>query len=181
MHNEFMQTRLTPTSRQTKYLRKMILPRQFRSLSLLACALLSLLGSGIANSSLAREEEAPQAEEKITINIRITGLESEEGQVRIAVFDSAENWLQEPVYGAVLDVEGQEVNWEIEGVLQGHYAIATFHDENQNGENDLNFLGIPKEDYGFSNDARGKFGPPKWKKAKFDISDSDQTIEIEIR
>jgi len=123
----------------------------------------------------------PQLETTATNGVKVTGFESEEGRVRIAVFDSAESWLKEPVYGAVLDIDGQEVNWEIEGMLQGHYAIAVFHDENQNGENDLNFLGIPKEAYGFSNNVRGKFGPPKWKKAKLEISSSDQTIEIEVR
>jgi uncharacterized protein (DUF2141 family) len=41
------------------------------------------------------------------------------------------------------------------------------HDVNKNGELDKNALGIPKEGFGFSNDAAGTFGPPGFDKAKF--------------
>jgi len=50
--------------------------------------------------------------------------------------------------------------------LIGQYAIKVFHDENANGELDINFLGIPKESYGFSNHARGRFGPPPFAEAR---------------
>lgn len=43
---------------------------------------------------------------------------------------------------------------------QGSYAIACFHDENDNDKLDRAFSGFPTEAYGFSNDARGVFGPP---------------------
>ena len=52
-----------------------------------------------------------------------------------------------------------------------------FHDENENGELDTGFLGIPKEDYAFSNNASGVFGPPSYDKAKFELT-ADLTVEI---
>ncbi len=42
----------------------------------------------------------------------------------------------------------------------GRYAVALFHDENDNGVLDTNLMGIPVEGYGFTNNARGTFGPP---------------------
>ena len=45
-----------------------------------------------------------------------------------------------------------------------------FHDENSNEELDTNFIGIPKEGFGFSNDAFGKFGPKKFKEWLFEVS-----------
>ena len=45
------------------------------------------------------------------------------------------------------------------------------HDENGNGELDANFVGIPKEPWGFSNNAKGKFGPPKWEDVQFSIGE----------
>jgi uncharacterized protein (DUF2141 family) len=49
----------------------------------------------------------------------------------------------------------------------GVYAVALFHDENGNGKLDTNFIGIPSEGVGVSNNATGSFGPPKWDDAKF--------------
>ena len=56
-------------------------------------------------------------------------------------------------------------------VMKFHgYAIRYFHDENNNDELDTNFIGIPKEGFGFSNDAFGKFGPKKFKEWLFEVS-----------
>ena len=43
---------------------------------------------------------------------------------------------------------------------------------------DTNFLGIPTENYGFSNNARGLFGPPNWEDAKFKFNQSDLVIYL---
>jgi uncharacterized protein (DUF2141 family) len=45
--------------------------------------------------------------------------------------------------------------------------VSAFHDRNNNGELDKDWLGVPVEDYGASNDARGTFGPPSFEDAKF--------------
>jgi uncharacterized protein (DUF2141 family) len=66
-------------------------------------------------------------------------------------------------------------------VPYGEYAVAAFLDMNGNGKQDRNFLGIPKEPYGFSNDARGTVGPAKWRDAKFAFSDSAEPIEFKVR
>ena len=51
----------------------------------------------------------------------------------------------------------------------GTYAIGLLHDENDNGKMDTNFVGLPKEGYGASNDAKSTFGPPKFKDAKVEL------------
>jgi uncharacterized protein (DUF2141 family) len=67
----------------------------------------------------------------------------------------------------------------LEGIPAGIYAIACYHDENNNGKLDSNLLGIPVEGTGASNNARGSMGPPKFQDAKFVInSDTSQTIKI---
>jgi uncharacterized protein (DUF2141 family) len=48
------------------------------------------------------------------------------------------------------------------------------------GELDSNFLGIPTEDYGFSNNARGTFGPADYDDAKFLFEQTEMTIEISV-
>ena len=117
-----------------------------------------------------------------TIILRVTGLRSEKGQVRIAVFNSSETWLgEQPVYSSTIRVDGQAVVWKINDVPYGDYGIAVFHDENSNGKMDKNLLGMPLERYGFSNNLRATFGPPKWKKGKFAVRNPTTEISIEVK
>lgn len=60
----------------------------------------------------------------------------------------------------------------------GYYAVALFHDENENRHFDTNFLGIPVEGYGFSNNPRLTLGPPPLKEARFSVHAGDNPISI---
>ena len=62
----------------------------------------------------------------------------------------------------------------------GTYAVAVFHDKNNNGILDKNMLGIPLERYGFSNNARETFSAPSFNSASIDLS-SDKAIGIYIK
>ena len=66
-------------------------------------------------------------------------------------------------------------------VRPGIYAVAVLHDENENDEMDFNFLGMPLEGYGFSNDAAAMFGPPSFEAAAFKLSPRASYIPIKIR
>jgi uncharacterized protein (DUF2141 family) len=57
--------------------------------------------------------------------------------------------------------------------------VRLFHDSNGNGELDRNMLGIPREGYGFSNDA-GARGPASFEEAAVSI-DGDARIEVPLR
>ena len=61
----------------------------------------------------------------------------------------------------------------------GTYAIKLHIDENENGELDTNFLGIPKEQYGFSNNAKA-FGIPKFESASFQLNEYKK-ISIDLK
>ena len=63
----------------------------------------------------------------------------------------------------------------IDSLKTGTYAFRYIHDENNNKEMDTNWLGIPREGYGFSNNATGAFGPPKFSKTLFEVN-SDTTM-----
>ncbi len=62
----------------------------------------------------------------------------------------------------------------------GEYAISVFHDLNGNQELDKNWMGIPTEPYGFSNNARGKFGPPTYNQCKVKIIDGTTRLTIKL-
>jgi len=142
----------------------------------LAIILLFSADASFAPSSLA------QSGGQATIILKLTGLRSAKGQVKIAVFNSAETWLgEQTIYSSTINVDGQSVKWRIHDVPYGDYGVAVFHDENSNGKMDKNVLGIPLEPYGFSNNVRVTFGPPKWEKAKFTVKGSTAEVSIELK
>jgi uncharacterized protein (DUF2141 family) len=81
---------------------------------------------------------------------------------------------------AIVEVENKRAVAVFEGVPYGEYAVKVFHDENGNEKLDTNFVGMPKEKFGFSNDARGRFGPPSYEQARFRFETTEATIEIEM-
>jgi len=117
-----------------------------------------------------------------TLIVKITGLHSEKGQVKIALFNSPDTWLGDhPKYNTTIAVNSQSVSWKLADVPYGDYGIAVFHDENKNGKMDKNFLGIPQEPYGFSNNMRVTLGPPSWDKSKFVVGGSTVEVAIEVK
>jgi len=77
-------------------------------------------------------------------------------------------------------IENKKTEYIFEELPFGEYAIKLFHDENMNGELDSNFLGIPTEDYGFSNNVRGTFGPADYDDAKFLFEQTEMTMNISV-
>jgi len=62
----------------------------------------------------------------------------------------------------------------------GSYVVSGFQDFDGNGVISGNFIGIPKEPFGFSNNAKGKFGPPKWDDAVFIFNEINQEITLKL-
>ena len=106
-----------------------------------------------------------------TITLMIEGVDDPVGEIRIAIFDSENRYLENPSLADVVPASQTKIEWQIKNLAYGQYAIAVYHDKNKNGELDTNMLGIPLEDYGFSNNARGRFGPASWSQAKFTVNE----------
>lgn len=131
----------------------------------------------------ARAQELPDyiTDNSSTFMLKVEGLKEAKGEIRIAVFNSEDSYTKVPLYAVVLPVKGREIEWKVPNLPFGEYAIAVYHDKNKNGKLDTNFLGIPKENYGFSNNARGRFGPASWQEAKFSIQEKSTIHEIVIK
>jgi uncharacterized protein (DUF2141 family) len=65
-------------------------------------------------------------------------------------------------------------------VEEGTYGVKIYIDKNNNNKFDFNIIGIPKEQFGFSNDAISLLGPPSFKNASFDVLDN-KTIYIKMK
>jgi uncharacterized protein (DUF2141 family) len=118
-----------------------------------------------------------------TFTVTVLGLKSEDGEVALALFGSAENFKTRTnaVAAGRVPPNGDTVVWQVENLQPGRYALAVYHDLNGNGELDRTTLGPPDEPYGFSNDARGTLGPPKFDKAAIEIGPATRAIEIKLR
>ena len=116
------------------------------------------------------------------LEIEINGFQNDIGDCWFALDNSEEIFENEDSVwiGKILPIENNQVRVVIDSLAYGVYAVKVFHDENSNGELDTDILGIPSEDYGYSNDASGWFGPPSWDKAKFIFNKAQVTIKINI-
>lgn len=116
------------------------------------------------------------------LTIVITGFKNDNGNCRFAIDDSKIVYEREDTVfiGKVLSIINKQVIVVIDSLPYGEYAIRIFHDENENEKIDTNFLGIPTERYGYSNDASSWFGPPSWEKAKFIFNQPELILEIKV-
>lgn len=110
------------------------------------------------------------------------------GEIHVAVYDNAEAFEADRgekggaapgiVDGTIVMVEAGTSTFEYE-LPAGQYAVGIFHDVNLNNKMDNNFLGLPKEQYGFSNNARALFGPPSFEDAAFELTGvTEQSIDL---
>lgn len=150
-----------------------------RRLQIVATLLLAALFLGM--SLKAQEISYPEKGDVSEFKLFIEGINELKGEIRIAMFDSKEKYTKDPIHAIVLPVDSTTIIWTQEMLPFGEYAIAVYHDKNENGKIDTNFLGIPKEDYGFSNNARGRFGPASWQDSKFTVEDSSYSTSIKIK
>lgn len=115
-----------------------------------------------------------------TLTVRITGIEPGEGQVVLSLFTSEENYLKQPVMDRTLPAgPSSAVEARLTDLPPGTYAVSVFYDQDGDGELKTGFLGIPRELVGFSNNAKGRFGPPGFEDTSFEVS-GDTAIEIRL-
>lgn len=109
--------------------------------------------------------------------ITIENIRSIDGQLKVCVFDNETEFMRQPVLCEdVTDLSKPEHELLLSIPLDRRYAVIVYHDLNANGKLDRNFLGIPSEPYGFSNNPSTRFGPPGFDKASFDASKVNKIV-----
>ena len=120
------------------------------------------------------------ANETGTLVVRVQGLTSDAGNLRFVLFDSKESFLKNPVRAEIVEISERQGSWIVEDLAFGEYAVLVHHDIDNSGKMERHWYGKPKEPTGASNDAPSKFGPPKYKNAKFMFESEEQTISINV-
>lgn len=108
----------------------------------------------------------------LTLTVRVSKFRNDKGALICRLFSSAEGFPSKPTYRAQVRarIPGSTATCSFDKLAPGTYAVALFHDENDNGMLDTNFLGIPSEGVGVSNNRRPLVGPPSFADAKFRLS-----------
>ena len=120
-----------------------------------------------------------------TLTVHVTGARNAKGKIRVALFRGAQgfpNDASHAIHTQAADVDPQTSSAQVvfPGLPDGVYAVSVFHDENMNQRLDKTFIGVPKEGYGASNNPKKKMGPPNFDEAKFQLSGTEQSVEIKL-
>ena len=118
------------------------------------------------------------------IHVKILNIRNNNGPVACALFESPEGFPNEYLRFAtnimIIKIRKFRARCDFEDIPPGTYAMAVVHDENMNGKLDTNWMGIPTEGYGFSNDAKALLGAPSFSAASFiyDGRNIDMTMQL---
>ncbi len=121
------------------------------------------------------DRKAPVTQKKAySVTIHIKDLRNNDGVILMSLQDGNKKTIQRKK----VSIQNHEVKVQFDGLASGKYAIKYIHDENEDGKMNTNFMGIPKEGFGFANDARGSMGPPDFEKTTFKLSkDLEMTLK----
>jgi uncharacterized protein (DUF2141 family) len=104
---------------------------------------------------------------QFVLTIEINDLRNSNGQILLEFT----NEKGEKITGIAQNITDNKCVIVVNNLKQGKYAFKYFHDENKNENLNVNWMKIPKEGYGFSNNAKGTFGPPPFEKTIFEIKE----------
>ena len=118
-----------------------------------------------------------------SLEVSVSGVRNAKGEIMVGVYDTDNTFPKtgSEFKGIVIKSIKDEATVVFKDLPEGTYAVAIIHDENKDGKLTKNFLGIPKEGYGFSNDAKATFGSPSFKEASFAMTKDNQNISIKLK
>lgn len=115
-----------------------------------------------------------------TVEVRVSGVTAGKGKVNVAVCDR-ERFLKQCLFSASVPAQGTEAVVSLKDIPPGTWAVLAYQDANENGELDRNFIGIPRENYGFSRNAAGRFGPPGFDDAAIEVGEGTTAAVVRLR
>ena len=112
-----------------------------------------------------------------SLTIKIDNPQSEDGQVLISLH-TEDTFMKGPgIQNITTKIYAGQVVAVFEDVKPGTYAVMVLHDKNSNNAMDYHANGMPKEDYGMSNNPM-TFGPPFFADAKFEMTSENKELNI---
>ncbi len=122
--------------------------------------------------------------QKSPLTLDIQGLRAPRGKLVVSVFADAKAFPSDPAKAVAkqeIEINQTEMRVSFKDLPAGDYAIALHHDENSDGKMSYNFVGMPKEGFGFSRNGKVIFGPPSFADAKLSVSEEGTKAEIKMK
>lgn len=135
--------------------------------------MLKEFGAAVLTVALLSGGAAARAGDDANLRIVVGNVKTDQGSIIVWVYDKPDDWLSDRYRTQKsVAVAGHRVDGTVTLELKlpaGEYALSVFQDVNDDGKLARNFIGMPKEPAGLSNNAVPRFGPPRYKDAKFTI------------
>lgn len=129
-------------------------------------------------STLCISSNQSQQSTNCTLTVKIDNIKANTGNIMLAVYNR-NNFLKDRLIQKVVSANSTSLTISF-SLPYGEYAIATYQDLNVNQKLDTNFVGIPQEPYGFSNNYRPKFRAPNFDETKLLLTQNTQNTQISL-
>ena len=120
---------------------------------------------------------------KGNLMVVVTQIKGNAGQVAFYLFDSGDGFPMKTgkaLKSGYVKTTGSTAEYTFRDIAAGDYAVFVFHDADNDKKLKTNFVGMPREGMGVSNNAKGHFGPPKFEDAMFGFKNPGQVITISL-
>jgi uncharacterized protein (DUF2141 family) len=137
------------------------------------------LAGALALAAIPARAAAPSA----VLTIKVEKVSPRGGDIRVALYTQDNYALEsgDATTDAVVPAKPGETIVTLKPVKPGIYAVKLFQDFNRNGEFDMNWIGLPVEKYGFSNDATPTISEPPFAATRFELHVGANTITIHLQ
>lgn len=138
----------------------------------------SVLVLGLVSFTSANQSDST----RFDLTVTVTNIQNAKGKVSFGLFRKQDSFpiKGKQFKGVLVETTKSKTKYTFQDLEKNSYAVAVYHDENNNGILDKNLVGAPTEAYGFSRNAREMFSAPSFEDAKIDLSDN-KSIEIWIK
>ncbi len=151
----------------------------------LAGGLILALGMGSPlHAATTAQTCNPNDSSQVRLQIDVSGMRTTKGVIAITIYPDDSAHFLDGAYKLArqhMPVTRPVTHACFAFTEPGNYAVALFGDENENGHFDTNFLGIPTEGYGFSNNPKLLLGPPKLNQVRFSAHRGDNAIAVQMK
>ena len=121
------------------------------------------------------------------VEIALSPVQSAKGQIVVKVYQQEKNWMSEDdgesfmthIHSFASDTPADPEMITLD-LPEGDYALFLYQDLDMDKEMKTNWIGIPKEPVGTSNDAKGKMGPPDFEDALFTVPADGTKLNITL-
>jgi uncharacterized protein (DUF2141 family) len=104
-----------------------------------------------------------------SLNILADGFKSDKGQALYLVFENSAGFpkdLSKAYRSGKMSIKNRKAQANVTALPEGIYAVIIVHDEDNSGKLNTNWIGMPKEGVGNSNNAKGM---PNFSKSSFSL------------